>query len=96
MHRKFYVPWTREATETIDFHLRWGWTKLSKLYASEAERRGIPFSYVFILLHTERSGTPSTKLGPKWAWNPPAYPAPSGGWKKWAGLSAGPTHTTGA
>ena len=51
--------------ETIDFHLRWGWTKLSKLYASEAERRGIPFSYVFILLHTERSGTPSTKLGPK-------------------------------
>ena len=51
--------------ETIDFHLRWGWTKLSKLYANEAERRGIPFSYVFILLHTERSGTPSTKLGPK-------------------------------
>ena len=51
--------------ETIDFHLRWGWTKLSKLYASEAERRGIPFSYVFILLHTERTGTPSTKLGPK-------------------------------
>ena len=51
--------------ETIDFHLRWGWTKLTKLYASEAERRGIPFSYVFILLHTERTGTPSTKLGPK-------------------------------
>lgn len=51
--------------ETIDFHLRWGWTKLSKLYASEAERRGIPFAYVFILLHTERNGTPSTRLGPK-------------------------------
>ena len=51
--------------DTIDFHLRWGWTKLSRLYASEAERRGIPFSYVFILLHTEREGTPSTQLGPK-------------------------------
>ena len=51
--------------ETIDFHLRCGWTKLSRLYASESERRGIPFSYVFILLHTDREGTPSTQLGPK-------------------------------
>ena len=51
--------------DTIDFHLRWGWTKLSKLYSAEAERRGIPFSFVFILLHTEKKGTPSTKLGPK-------------------------------
>ena len=45
--------------------LRWAWTKLSRLYNAEADRRGIPFSYVFILLHTERQGTPSTKLGPK-------------------------------
>jgi MarR family transcriptional regulator, organic hydroperoxide resistance regulator len=51
--------------ETLDFHLRWAWTKLSRLYNAEADRRGIPFSYVFILLHTERQGTPSTKLGPK-------------------------------
>jgi DNA-binding MarR family transcriptional regulator len=56
--------------DTIDFHLRWGWTKLSRLYNSEAERRGIPFSYVFILLHTERAGTPSTKLGPKMGMEP--------------------------
>jgi|TARA_B100000768_G_scaffold153223_1_gene149363 DNA-binding MarR family transcriptional regulator len=56
--------------DTIDFHLRWGWTKLSRLYASEAERRGIPFSYVFILLHTEREGTPSTQLGPKMGMEP--------------------------
>ncbi len=56
--------------ETIDFHLRWGWTKLSRLYASEAERRGIPFSYVFILLHTDREGTPSTQLGPKMGMEP--------------------------
>ena len=56
--------------DTIDFHLRWAWTKLSRLYASEAERRGIPFAYVFILLHTERTGTPSTKLGPKMGMEP--------------------------
>ena len=51
--------------DTLDFHLRWAWTKLSRLYNAEADRRGIPLSYVFILLHTERQGTPSTKLGPK-------------------------------
>lgn len=51
--------------DTLDFHLRWAWTKLSRLYSAEADRKGIPFSYVFILLHTERQGTPSTKLGPK-------------------------------
>lgn len=56
--------------ETIDFHLRWGWTKLSRFYASEAERRGISFSYVFILLHIEKTGTPSTKLGPKMGMEP--------------------------
>lgn len=62
-----FYPYLRgmKPFDTIDFHLRWGWTKLSRLYASEAERRGIPFSYVFILLHTEREGTPSTQLGPK-------------------------------
>ena len=38
---------------------------MEALYNAEADRRGIPFSYVFILLHTERQGTPSTKLGPK-------------------------------
>ena len=51
--------------DTLDFHLRWAWAKLSRFYSAEAERRGIPLSYVFILLHTERTGTPSTKLGPK-------------------------------
>lgn len=56
--------------DTIDFHLRWGWTKLSRFYSSEAERRGIPFSYVFILLHIEKTGTPSTKLGPKMGMEP--------------------------
>lgn len=51
--------------ETIDFHLRWGWQKLARLYSAEAERRGIPFSYVFVLLQIDREGTPSTKLGPR-------------------------------
>jgi DNA-binding MarR family transcriptional regulator len=56
---------TMHPAETLDFHLRWGWAKLARAYAGEAERRGIPLSYVFVLLHTERLGTPSTRLGPK-------------------------------
>lgn len=51
--------------DTIDFHLRWGWQKLARFYSTEAERRGIPFSYVFVLLQIDREGTPSTKLGPR-------------------------------
>lgn len=56
---------TMQPTDTLDFHLRWGWAKLARAYSGEAERRGIPLSYVFVLLHTERMGTPSTRLGPK-------------------------------
>ena len=51
--------------DTLDFHLRWGWSKLSRLYAVEAERRGIPVSYVFALMQVDRKGTPSTQLGPR-------------------------------
>lgn len=51
--------------DTMDFHLRWGWAKLNRLYAAEAERRGIPVSYVFALLQVDRQGTPSTQLGPR-------------------------------
>ena len=51
--------------DTLDFHLRWGWSKLSRLYAVEAERRGIPVSFVFALMQVDRKGTPSTQLGPR-------------------------------
>lgn len=56
--------------ETIDFHLRWGWARLARLYTAEAERRGIPFSFVFILLQVDREGTPSTRLGPRMGMEP--------------------------
>jgi len=51
--------------DTLDFHLRWGWAKLNRLYSAEADRRGIPVSYVFALLQVDRHGTPSTQLGPR-------------------------------
>ena len=54
-----------DAQETIDFQLRWGWTKLARLYTSLAESHGISMSVGYALLSIEREGTPSTKLGPR-------------------------------
>jgi DNA-binding MarR family transcriptional regulator len=72
MHSKFVVPCVQQMTrqETIDFNLRWGWAKLTRLYSAEAERRGITMSVGYALLNIEREGTPSTKLGPRMGMEP--------------------------
>jgi DNA-binding MarR family transcriptional regulator len=51
--------------ETVDFHLRWTWSKISRLYNVEASKYGGTMSVGFILLNIDKTGTPSTKLGPK-------------------------------
>ena len=51
--------------DTIDFHLRWAWQKMSNLYNKEAANYGSTMSIGFILLNIERKGSPSTSLGPK-------------------------------
>ncbi|MEM7162915.1 MAG: winged helix DNA-binding protein [Bacteroidota bacterium] len=51
--------------DTIDFHLRWAWQKMSNLYNKEAANYGSTMSIGFILLNIEKEGTPSTSLGPK-------------------------------
>lgn len=51
--------------ETIDFHIRWVWSKISRLYNVEAAKRGGTMSMGFILLNIDKEGTPSTHLGPK-------------------------------
>ena len=53
------------ASDTIDFQLRWGWSKLARLYSSMAEHNGISLSVGYALLSIEKDGTPSTKLGPR-------------------------------
>ena len=72
MHSKLVVPCAQQMTrqETIDFNLRWGWAKLTRLYSAEAERRGITMSVGYALLNIEREGTPSTKLGPRMGMEP--------------------------
>lgn len=51
--------------ETIDFHIRWLWSKISRLYNSEASKFGGTMSVGYVLLNIDKEGTPSTKLGPK-------------------------------
>jgi DNA-binding MarR family transcriptional regulator len=56
--------------ETIDFHLRWTWAKISKMYNAEAAKFGGTMAIGFALLNIDREGTPSTKLGPKMGMEP--------------------------
>lgn len=51
--------------ETVDFHIRWTWAKISRWYNIEAAKRGGTMSIGYILLNIDKDGTPSTRLGPK-------------------------------
>ena len=57
--------------ETIDFHIRWAWLKISKMYNQEAANHGLTQSTGFILLNIDpQQGTPSTQLGPMMGMEP--------------------------
>ncbi|HLP12897.1 MAG TPA: MarR family transcriptional regulator [Flavobacteriales bacterium] len=57
--------------ETLDFHLRWAWHNIARIYNAEAARHGITMSTGFVLLSIDqKEGTPSTKLGPKMGMEP--------------------------
>jgi len=50
---------------TFDFHIRWAWARISRLYNQQAAAYGGTMSIGYTLLNIDREGTPSTKLGPK-------------------------------
>ena len=51
--------------DTIDFHIRWAWHSIARLYNTEAARHGLTMSTGYVLLNiNQKEGTPSTKLGP--------------------------------
>ena len=56
--------------ETIDFHIRWAWAKISKAYNAEAAKSEGSMAIGYVLLNIEKEGTPSTKLGPKMGMEP--------------------------
>jgi DNA-binding MarR family transcriptional regulator len=56
--------------ETIDFHIRWAWAKISKAYNTEAAKNGATMAIGYVLLNIDKEGTPSTKLGPRMGMEP--------------------------
>lgn len=56
--------------ETIDFHIRRAWTKISKAYNAEAVKNGGTMAIGYVLLNIDKEGTPSTKLGPRMGMEP--------------------------
>lgn len=56
--------------ETIDFHIRSTWSKLSKAYNSAAAAHGGTIAMAYTLLNVDKEGTLSTRLGPKMGMEP--------------------------
>ncbi len=56
--------------ETIDFHIRWAWAKISRMYNMEASKNGGTMSIGYVLLNVDKEGTPSTHLGPRMGMEP--------------------------
>jgi MarR family transcriptional regulator, organic hydroperoxide resistance regulator len=56
--------------ETIDFHIRWAWAKMSKAYNVQAAKVNATMPMAYTLLSIDKDGTPATKLGPKMGMEP--------------------------
>jgi len=56
--------------ETIDFHIRWAWYNISRMYNLQASKFGGSMAIGYTLLNIEKEGTPSTKLAPKMGMEP--------------------------
>ena len=57
--------------ETIDFHLKYTWQNVSRMYNEVASNFGGTMAVGFVLLNIDKDhGTPSTALGPKMGMEP--------------------------
>lgn len=67
----FFIFGEMKPEETIDFHIKWAWHKISKFYNSEAQQHGITMAMGYVLLNIDsKEGTPATSLGPKMGMEP--------------------------
>ena len=57
-------------TETADFHIRWSWYNISRMYNTKANEFGGTMAIGYTLLNIDKDGTPSMKLGPKMGMEP--------------------------
>lgn len=55
---------------TIDFFIRQTWHKISRMYNQQAAEHDMTISIGYILLIIDKSGTPSTQLGPRMGMEP--------------------------
>mgnify|MGYP006265364469 FL=1 len=59
-----------KSEETIDFHIRWAWYNISRMYNIKAGKFGGSMAIGYTLLNIDKQGTPSTKLAPKMGMEP--------------------------
>ncbi|GAB3564741.1 hypothetical protein GCM10027578_10800 [Spirosoma luteolum] len=51
--------------KTVDFHIKWGWHAISRMYNTYAARFDITMAIGYVLLNIDlEEGTPATKIGP--------------------------------
>ncbi|GAB4375026.1 MAG: MarR family transcriptional regulator [Salibacteraceae bacterium] len=57
--------------ETVDYHIRCAWLKISKMYNQQASAFGLTQTTAHVLLNIDPAkGTPSTRLGPQMGMEP--------------------------
>ena len=56
--------------DTADFHIRWSWYNIARMYNLKAANFGGTMAIGYALLNIDKEGTPSTKLGPKMGMEP--------------------------
>ena len=51
--------------KTVDFHIKWTWHAISRMYNTYAARYGMTMAIGYVLLNIDAdNGTPATKIGP--------------------------------
>ena len=58
------------AEDTADFHIRWSWYNIARMYNLKAAELDGTMAIGYALLNIDKEGTPSTKLGPKMGMEP--------------------------
>ena len=70
MHTKFNYLYFMQPIDTADFHIRWSWYNISRMYNTKANKYGGTMAIGYTLLNIDKDGTPSTKLAPKMGMEP--------------------------
>ncbi len=60
-----YITSRMKKEKTVDFHVKWAWHAISRMYNAYASRYDMTMAIGYVLLNIDiESGTPATKIGP--------------------------------